>query len=81
MYLRMNDTNMVKEPTPGTRITKYGAAKPPPFDSPRSARFLNSITYQSSVLWANLPNNVKRLDDRDKFNREVTKIVWAEFSA
>lgn len=76
----MNDPNLVKEPTPGARITRYGAAKPPVFVPPRSARFLNSITYQSLVLWAKLLNKVKLITDSDKFNKEVKKTIWAELS-
>lgn len=61
------------------RITRYGASNPPIFDTPRSAWFINTITYQAPALWASLPNKVRLIVDCDKFNTEIKRLIRSEF--
>lgn len=67
-----NDTSRI--------VTRYSASKPPIFVSPRSNKFLNSISYQAPLLWAGLPNDIKKISDYDKFSSSVKKIVRAELA-
>lgn len=80
MYKRMNDPRLIKVSAPNSRITRYSVAKPPIFVTPRSKKFQDTITYQSSVIWASLPNKTKLIGDEEKFSNEVKQAMWSEFS-
>lgn len=55
--------------------TRYSASRPPTFTRPNCVKFLNSVTYQGPKLWANLPAQMKNLNDMSKFSSEVKNLV------
>lgn len=89
MYFRMlyNRGGDAPATTGGTAInltqsrplTRYSAARPPIFDKPNTTRFIESVTYQGPKLWADLPSDVKNLNDIRTFDREIRKLTKAEF--
>lgn len=60
-------------------LTRFASLRLPVFVTPRSSKFLDSVTYQGPKLWANLPNHVKNLNDAFASDREIRKIIHEEF--
>lgn len=44
MFSRMKSSSNIKNLAPGGCVTRYGVAKPPVFDTPKTTKFINSIT-------------------------------------
>lgn len=61
--------------------TRYGVARPPNIIHPKTSKFHRSVTYLAPFLWASLPNETKLLDDPDKFNSAVRKLIHTELEA
>lgn len=80
MFAKMSNSTVSSTAPLKRRITRYGSSRLPVFDTPRSTRFLNTVTYQGPALWAALPNWLKVISDAYKFNTEIKKIIWAEFA-
>lgn len=59
-------------------LTRYSVARPPTITRPKTSKFHRSVTYSAPSLWASLPNEVKLLDDPDKFDSAVRKLVQTE---
>lgn len=74
------NTQIVPESSQNERPnTRYASARPLTFVKPKSSRFLESVTYQGPKLWADLPNNVKNLNDAGTFDKEIRMILHNEF--
>lgn len=81
MYKRVlqNDTESEYESSDGRPVTRFALTCPLSTVRPHSGRFLESVTYQGPKIWAELPNQVKSLNDADSFDREVRRILHVEF--
>lgn len=71
----MLDNNVHNRPGP---VTRYSNSNPPVFVNPKSAKFFNSVSYQSPLIWSQLPNSLKNIKDVYAFNREIKKLVYKE---
>lgn len=60
-------------------MTRYAAARPPIFEKPKTAKFVESVTYQGPKIWAELPNPLKSLNDFPTFDREFRKLIKDDF--
>lgn len=80
MFKRMYVAENVSDPDPDKRVTRYNMARPPTFDVPKSAKFLNTITYVAPALWASLPTECKTILDSGKFNVEIRKLIRNELN-
>lgn len=81
MFKRMVNTECDTEIIECTRpLTRYGTARPPIITHPKTTKFHRSVTYTAPFLWASLPNEVKLINDPDKFNCAVRKLIHAELT-
>lgn len=61
-------------------MTTYGIARPPSITRPKMTKFHRSVTYCAPSLWASLTNEVKLLNNTDRFDSAVRKIVWSKMA-
>lgn len=80
MYNRMLAQEQGLSISPNRPQTRFCLACPHLFERTNSDRFLRSITYQAPKFWAELPNDVKNMNDSSFFDREVKKLIKAEMS-
>lgn len=80
MYNRMlNLSRSVESEVEGRPATRYALSRPPDMVRPRSEKFLKSVVYQGPKLWADLPPQMKTLNELPTFDREIRKIIKIEF--
>lgn len=61
--------------------TRYSVARPPNITHPKTSKFHRSVTYSAPFLWASLPNEIKLLNDPDKFGSAVKKLIQVELES
>lgn len=75
---RVTDVDSVPVPSLTRPSTRYSNARPPVFERPNTSRFIQSVTYQRPKLWADLPADLKNLNDISTFDREIRKLIRTE---